>query len=566
MYVPSQGPLDATAIVGCAISLFFCVVSVVAFIFFRPRTEAFLIKQHLVYAVGLTQIVLLVSIGAYEKEEGCEAISVVLHYSASSCFTWCLVDSLYLYFNHTNSANPLRRNVFYLLLGWGFPLIVLGMSLAIGFTTSSNSKEPVLSLYECWDSDHIVWTFVVPALLIATLNLMVLCVTLHHLRQPSYDICARAVVEKRCTRYGLRTNSLMLLGLCLGWIFGILSFHKDKDVVFQLSFGLVNGLQGIFLFFFHCVLNIDIKAYYQSGVHRCSHEDGCLTDRERSRRVNAQAQDPTGSRRKISTRSHAQDNIPLISVRAQSSSNQDENSAVSPLTAPKAEPQPLEVTVESKRESPPVEEEAAMERAPSKPDHDAYPSLPGTPEPHISEFEVKQPKRQSTPPDQLVSKRAKEVEGIDRRSATPTSLSNYKPLADDRTENYPPSHPAENLRVHQRAGKSRSESAIPGFDLHKPAQKHYSTHVDSKSDDRKLSVQSSHSTGSSEKKPRRTSRTTQSTPLNELESLFSNPYYVKPQRPSVSSLYGPGGGDRNNSYETVQGSRTSSRNTEETML
>ena len=39
------------------------------------------------------------------------------------------------------------------------------------------------------------------------------------------------------------------------------------------------------------------------------------------------------------------------------------------------------------------------------------------------------------------------VEGIDRRSATPTSLSNYKPLADDRTENYPPSHPAENLRV-----------------------------------------------------------------------------------------------------------------------
>ena len=37
-------------------------------VFDRPRTEAFLIKQHLVYAVGLTQIVLLVSIGAYEKE------------------------------------------------------------------------------------------------------------------------------------------------------------------------------------------------------------------------------------------------------------------------------------------------------------------------------------------------------------------------------------------------------------------------------------------------------------------------------------------------------------------
>ena len=56
-----------------------------------------------------------------------------------------------------------------------------------------------------------------------------------------------------------------------------------------------------------------------------------------------------------------------------------------------------------------MEAEAAVERAPPKPDHDAYPSLPGTPEPHISEFEVKQPRRQSTPPDQLVSKRTKEV-------------------------------------------------------------------------------------------------------------------------------------------------------------
>lgn len=44
-------------------------------------------------------------------------------------------------------------------------------------------------------------------------------------------------------RYGLRTNSIMLLGLCLGWIFGILSFREVKNVGFQLSFALINGLQ-----------------------------------------------------------------------------------------------------------------------------------------------------------------------------------------------------------------------------------------------------------------------------------------------------------------------------------
>ena len=50
------------------IIVFYHSLQYVCCVFDRPRTEAFLIKQHLVYAVGLTQIVLLVSIGAYEKE------------------------------------------------------------------------------------------------------------------------------------------------------------------------------------------------------------------------------------------------------------------------------------------------------------------------------------------------------------------------------------------------------------------------------------------------------------------------------------------------------------------
>lgn len=563
----SEFGLDATAIVGCGISLFFCTISIVAFIFFRPRTESFMIKQHLTLAVGLTQIVLLLSIAAYRKKEGCQAMSIVIHYFITSCFSWCLVDSLFLYFNHTNSSHPLRKHVYYFLLGWGFPVTVIAMSLAIGFRASKGPK-PSLDLYSCWHTDHIVWTFVIPSLLIATLNVMVLCVVLRQLRQPSYDICARAVLEKRCTRYGLRTNSLMLLGLCLGWIFGILSFREVENVRFQLSFGLINGLQGIFLFFFHCVLNIDIKGYYQSGVHRCSHEDGCLTDRERSRRGNPQVQDPqVGSRRKISSKSHpATENIPLISVGSQSRS-QEASSSHSQSSEPKNEHQPIEVAVVSRDESEPVPK--GKEDRPQNPDHDAYPSLPGTPEPTIPEMSVQQTKRKSLPPE-LSSKRTKEeVEGLSK-SATLTSLSKYnkRPV----TESYK-QHPtpAEHLGVHHKVEKSHSEPVIPPpEDQPKPAKKPHSGHVHSHVETRKLSVQSSASAGGgSERKPRRTSRTHQGASLNELESLFSSPIYVKPHRPSVSSLHGTSsGGERKHSNETVQrpGSRTSSRNTEETML
>ena len=46
-------------------------------------------------------------------------MSVILQYVITSCFSWCLLDSLYIYFNHTNSSHPIRKKVYYLVFGWG---------------------------------------------------------------------------------------------------------------------------------------------------------------------------------------------------------------------------------------------------------------------------------------------------------------------------------------------------------------------------------------------------------------------------------------------------------------
>ena len=64
-------------------------------------------------------------------------------------------------------------------------------------------------------------------------------------RDPGNEVEAIPIFKRLFVvrRYGLRTNSLLLLGLCLGWIFGILSFREVDNVRFQLSFGLINGLQ-----------------------------------------------------------------------------------------------------------------------------------------------------------------------------------------------------------------------------------------------------------------------------------------------------------------------------------
>ena len=58
------------AICSIALKLFVSLVLLIVGFFFyrRPRTESFMIKQHLTLAVGLTQIVLLLSIAAYRKK------------------------------------------------------------------------------------------------------------------------------------------------------------------------------------------------------------------------------------------------------------------------------------------------------------------------------------------------------------------------------------------------------------------------------------------------------------------------------------------------------------------
>ena len=84
---------------------------------------------------------------------------------------------------------------------------------------------------------------------------------------------------------------------------------------------------------------------------------------------------------------------------------QETNSSRSQSSEPKSEHQPIEVAVVSRNESEPVQKD--KEDRPQKPDHDAYPSLPGTPEPHVSEISVQQTKRKSLPPE-LPSKSTKE--------------------------------------------------------------------------------------------------------------------------------------------------------------
>ena len=85
------------------------------------------------------------------------------------------------------------------------------------------------------------------------------------------------------------------------------------------------------------------------------------------------------------------------------------------------------------------------------------------------------------------------------------------------------------IQVHHKVEKSHSEPVIPPpDDQSKLAKKPHSGHVHSHAEARKLSVQSSASTGGgSERKSRRTSRTHQGASLNEVSWKKSKRVFTK---------------------------------------
>ena len=55
-------------------------------------------------------------------------------------------------------------------------------------------------------------------------------------------------------RSGIRASVVILPIMGLTWVFGLLGFNVDT-LAFKYIFTILNSLQGLLIFIFHCVLN-----------------------------------------------------------------------------------------------------------------------------------------------------------------------------------------------------------------------------------------------------------------------------------------------------------------------
>lgn len=298
-----QVSLQAITFIGCIISILCLFFSFFTFCFFRQlQCDRNTIHKNLVLSLMLAELLFLVGIGMTQNHIVCAVIAGVLHYLFLCAFGWMCLEGVQLYVMLIEVFEPGRsRSRIYYLCGYGIPAIVVGIAAGIqpsGYGTDTH----------CWlrTDNGFIWSFVGPVAAVITLNIIMLSIAVYMMCKHANTLASalRTKEKSRLQKISqdpsssgsgnsmlrdsqvkiksevpawLKGAAVLVVLLGLTWAFGILYINKES-VVMAYVFTVLNSLQGLFIFIFHCLLNEKVKKEYKKLAYRSTWLPSCLRD------------------------------------------------------------------------------------------------------------------------------------------------------------------------------------------------------------------------------------------------------------------------------------------------
>ncbi|XP_074610692.1 adhesion G protein-coupled receptor L3-like isoform X2 [Acropora palmata] len=254
---PHLKALEVITYVGCSLSLLGEIITILTLTFLKlTRSETSVIHLNLVAALAAAQIIFLSGIEATQNKAACKIVAVLLHYFNLVSFTWMLIEGIWLYVMivrvFENGHSRIKK---YCACAWGIPFVFVVITLSASFDGYGTNTS-------CWLSVQkgTIWSFVVPVLLIALANSIILGMVMREilrLNQPA----TTENFKYQTVRCGAKSAIVLLPLLGITWIFGVLTFNSET-VAFQYLFATFNSLQGFFIFLFHCLLNSEVRRVF----------------------------------------------------------------------------------------------------------------------------------------------------------------------------------------------------------------------------------------------------------------------------------------------------------------
>lgn len=254
---PHIQALEIITYVGCSLSLLGEILTIVTLICLKlTRSETSIIHLNLVAALAVAQIIFLTGIEATQNKAACKVVAVFLHYFNLVSFTWMLVEGIWLYVMIVRVfESGYSRIKKYCACAWGIPFVFVVITLSASFDGYGTDRS-------CWLSVQkgTIWSFVVPVLLIAVANSIILGMVVKEILRLNHPTTTENT-KYQSARSGVQSAVVLLPLLGITWLFGILTFNSDT-LAFQYLFAIFNSLQGFFIFLFHCLLNSEVRRVF----------------------------------------------------------------------------------------------------------------------------------------------------------------------------------------------------------------------------------------------------------------------------------------------------------------
>lgn len=214
----------------------------------RLHSNLHAIHRNLIAALFFSELVFLLGINQTDNPFVCMVIAILLHYFYMCTFAWMFVEGLHIYRMLTELRNINHGHMrFYYAMGWGIPAIITG--LAVGLDPQGYGNPDF-----CWLSVHdtLIWSFAGPIFVVVLVNIVIFILA-------AKASCGRRqkAVEKSGAIPALRMAFLLLLFIGATWMLGLMAVNSDV-MTFHYLFAAFSCLQGVFIFFFHVILNKEV--------------------------------------------------------------------------------------------------------------------------------------------------------------------------------------------------------------------------------------------------------------------------------------------------------------------
>ncbi|XP_071772292.2 adhesion G protein-coupled receptor G4a [Centroberyx gerrardi] len=269
--------LTVISYLGCGISSIFLGVTLLTYLAFeklrRDYPSKILINLS-VALLGLNMLFLLDSwLSSFPSYGLCIVTAATLHYFLLASFAWMGLEAVHMYFALVKVFNVYVPSYIlkFCAVGWGIPLVIISLVLAIDKDAygSALPQDAGVVLQDsqpfCWlQSDVFFYVTVVPFVLLVLLcNISVFIVVLIQIRQMRTN---KPSANSHGSLHDLRAVASLTVLLGLTWPVAFFAWGPAR-VALLYMFTILNSLQGLFVFVFHCLMKENVRKQWR--IHLC---------------------------------------------------------------------------------------------------------------------------------------------------------------------------------------------------------------------------------------------------------------------------------------------------------